>query len=664
MRTYAITAGLVIRHGERTWRLERHLDDQTLVFIDQVAGTPRTMTPAELQRDVLSKKFEVVFGDTPSPTSADKPVIPLVKTLEDVPAHQRTEVGRRYRYLMHLRKKGVSRGMRARIRAEIKALKGHLPPRHTDDNVEKDADVPSPSTVMDWMRRFELSGNNLLSLLTRHATRHNPKRLDAIVQKIGREKVRSYFCARKRPTIESTQREINAALSKEKPLEDGTVKSISLSSVRRLIEEIDPYDRDVARFGAAHARNKWRYSLGGIGAARPMQRYEIDHTTIDVVVISDTTGMPLGRPTITIVIDAFSGCVAGLFISFWGTGLATTIAALKVAIQPKDELCAAQGLEKKWLPYGIPMLMVVDNGLEFHSSQFHEIAMHLCMDLRFCAVRRPWLKPFVERALKTYQSYLPFPGRVEKKLDNYLPLKPEKTATITFSALCSGILKGFVEIHPFEASERRLLLPYDLFSEGMERMLPPSLPISTSELDIIVAATKELTIGNEGAVTNYLRYNSVELQDMRRAIKANFRTQVKFNPEDLSHVYVKDPRTNGWLWVPSCHPEYTDGLSMVQHKAIRAQLKSGLEQRQIPEYLARAKLELAEMWNSQAVVGKRLQAAQLRAMAGLTSTHALTGAPAQPPTPPPAPEEAKLITPEELHVPAMEIPDFEAIELV
>ena len=664
MKTYAITAGLVIRHGERTWRLERHLDDQTLVFIDQVAGTPRTMTPAELQRDVLSKKFEVVFGDTPSPTSADKPVIPLVKTLEDVPAHQRKEVGRRYRYLMYLRKKGVSRGMRDRIKAEIKALNGRLPPRHTDDKVETDADVPSPSTVMDWMRRFELSGNNLLSLLTRHATRHNPKRLDAIVQKIGREKVRSHFCTRKRPTIESTQLQINAALSKETPLKDGTFKTISLSSVHRLIKEIDPYDRDVERFGAAYARNKWRYSLSGIGAARPMQRYEIDHTTIDVVVISDTTGMPLGRPTITIVIDAFSGCVAGLFISFWGTGLATTIAALKVAIQPKDELCAAQGLEKKWLPYGIPMLMVVDNGLEFHSPQFHEIAMHLCMDLRFCAVRRPWLKPFVERALKTYQSYLPFPGRVEKKLDNYLPLKPEKTATITFSALCSGILKGFVEIHPFEAGERRLRLPYDLFSEGMERMLPPSLPISTSELDIIVAATNELMIGNEGAVTTYLRYNSIELQDMRRAIKANFRTQVKFNPEDLSHVYVRDPRTNGWLWVPSCHPEYTDGLSMVQHKAIRAQLKSGLEQRQIPEYLARAKLELAEMWNSQAVVGKRLQAAQLRAMAGLTSTHALTGAPAQPPTPPPAPEETKLITPEDLHVPATEIPDFEAIELV
>lgn len=664
MRTYALTVGLVIRHGDRTWRLERHLNDQTLVFIDQIAGTPLTTTPAALQRDVLSKKFEIVFGDVPSSNSTCTVTSPLVKTLDDLPEHQRKEVERRYRYVIHMRKKGLGRGMRARIQVSIKDLLGRLPPRHTDPEVELDSGIPSASTVMEWMRRFEESGGNLLSLLTRHAVRTSPKRLDIAVLRIGREKVRTFYCTRNRPTLVETKAQIDTALLKEPPNEDGTPKSISLPSVRRLVQEILPYDRDVARYGSSFARNKWRYSLGGIDVARPMQRYEIDHTTIDVAVISDVTGMPLGRPTISVVIDSFSGYVVGFFISFWGTGLAAAIAALKVAIQPKDEYCVAQGLAKNWLPYGIPILMVVDNGLEFHSPQFHQIAMHLSMDLRFCAVRRPWLKPFVERALKTYQNYLPFPGRVEKPLNNYLPLKPDKTAAITFSALSSGILKGFVEIHAFEPGERRLAMPFDLFSEGMARLLPPSLPTGTEELDIIVAVTKELVIGNEGVVSNYLRYNSLELQDIRRAIKENFRTQVKFNPEDLSSVYMQDPRTKGWLWVPSCDPDYTHGLSIVQHKAIRSRLKSDLERRQIPEHLARAKRELAELWNCQAVIGKRLQGAQLRALSGLTSSHALIGGPTQRPSAPLESNEKKLVTKADLLMPTTEIPDFNAIELV
>ena len=666
MNTYALTVGLTIRHGDRTWRLERHLQDDTLVFMDVITGTPHTLTPAALQRDVLAKKFEIVSGDSPVASAGTTLTVPLVKTLDDFPPHQAKEVRRRYRYIMHFKRKGLRRGMRRRIQLAIKELKGLLPPNHTDEALEIDPKVPSPSSIIEWMKRWEESGGNLLSLLTRHAVRKTPKRLDPEVLRIGREKVRTFFCTSERRTMAQTEVQINAALMSQAARNGTEPKTISISSVRRLIQEISPFDRDEKRYGPTCARNNWRYALRGIGAERPMQRYEIDHTVIDVVVVSDTTGMPLGRPVITVVVDAFSGCVAGFFISFWGTGLANTLAALKVAISPKGEYEQSQGLSVRWLPFGIPALMVVDNGLEFHSRQFHTIAMYLNMNLRFCAVRQPWLKPFVERTLGTLCSYLPTQGRVEKRLDNYLPLKPEKTATITFSALCAGILKGFVEIHPFEPNERKLWLPYDRFGEGMAKLLPPSLPTSTSELDLIVAVSKEMTVAQEGVVSNYLRYCSVELQTLRQQVGANFRTAVKFNPEDLATVHIQDPGTKGWLAVPSCLPEYTEGLSIVQHKAIRARLKADLARRQVGEHLLRAKAELADMWNSQAVIGKRLQGAQLRALSGLTSSHALLGS-ARSPSPirsEKAPDPVQLLTEEELRPAEAEIPDFEAFAMV
>lgn len=673
MKTYALSVGLVVRSGDRTWRLERQLQDDLLVFMDQISGTPHTMTPSALQRRVLANELDIVSGD-PASESMTNISAPLVKTLDDLPYRQSKEVRRRYRYVMYMKRKGLRRGMRVPIAKAIKSLGGKLPmleaveaaQEDTEKEVATDARPPSESTVMEWMKRWDESGGNLMSLLTRHAIRKSPKRLDAHVQRIGRDKVRRFYCTRRRPTIEATKTEIDKELKALADSQGTPAETISISSLRRMVAEISPYERDVARYGPGYARHKWRYSLSGIAVDRPMQRYEIDHTVLDVVVICDRTGMPLGRPTITIVVDAYSGIVAGLFISFWGTGLAACLAALKVAISPKDEYVAHNHLSVKWLPFGIPCLMVVDNGLEFHSPQFHNIAMYLAMDLRFCAVRQPWLKPFVERTLGELHGYLPSQGRVEKRLDNYLPPKPEASATITFGTLCSGLLKAFVEIHPFEVNERKLWLPFERFSEGMEKLLPPSLPTSTAELDLIVAVSKEYTVGNEGVVPNYLRYNSIELQKLRQDIGLTFRTAVKFNPEDLSMVHVQDPRSKGWLPVPSCMPEYTQGLSIVQHKAIRAQLKGEISRQDIAARLLRTKMELADMWNSRAAIGKRLQAAQLRGLSGLTSSHALLGSntASSEGTSAPTPEPVNLLTAEDMRPPAIEVPDFEAIEMV
>lgn len=175
--------------------------------------------------------------------------------------------------------------------------------------------------------------------------------------------------------------------------------------------------------------------------------------------MNDLTGLPMGRPTITVVVDSFSGYIVGIHVSFWSAGLANALAAFKIAIRPKDFLTEHAGLTNKWLAYGIPDLIVVDNGLEFHSKHFHTAAMHLATDVLHCAVRQPWLKPMVERAIGEINGYLPTAGRVEKQLTNYLPENPDKTACITFGALCTGLLKavalGEIRCHSVSQGRRQ-----------------------------------------------------------------------------------------------------------------------------------------------------------------------------------------------------------------
>jgi len=63
---------------------------------------------------------------------------------------------------------------------------------------------------------------------------------------------------------------------------------------------------------------------------------------------------------------------------------------------------------------------------------------------------------------------------------------------------------------------------------------------------------------------------SGDKQDKSRKEKV----QIKFDPMDLSTLYVYDPRPDldDWLPVPAVNQEYTKGLSIDEHKVIRSYL--------------------------------------------------------------------------------------------
>lgn len=623
---------MVIREGLRTWRLERTLDDSRNVFLDLESGAPKTLSTAELQRDLLAGKLQVVQEYPVAMDQQAESATRLVQTIEDLPVREQQRLKHRLAIVKHMLRRGIRKGMRARIDIELAKLPTRPAADDNKDELPFKTKAMSASTVMAWMRVYEQSGGNPLALLSGNCFRRSTGRLHPLILEIGRRKVRDFYCTRKRRSASATKVQIDAELARQaaRGRIDEVDAQVSMSTLRRLILEVSPYDRCVARYGPDYARNRWRYSLGGIEAPRVLARYEIDHTILDIVVVHDATGLPMGRPTITVVVDSCSGYIAGFFISFWSAGLASALSAFKVAIQPKDFLTEHADLRHRWLACGIPDLAVVDNGLEFHSRHFHAAAMHLAIDILHCAVRQPWLKPTVERTIGEINGFLPAAGRVEKPRNNYLPEKPEKTARISFGALCHGLLKAVVDVHPFEVNERRLDRAYDLYGEGLASQLAPRLASNFNELDIIMASAKTLTVGNEGVVKDYLRYNSPELQTVRRQVGLSYRAQVKFNPEDIHHVWVQNPIQKNWLKVPSCQPEYTERLSVVQHKAIRAIKKKELTLNNAAETLMRGRAEIMDLWGGALRSGKRLKSNFLKAADGFTSTSTLGVTPRKP----------------------------------
>lgn len=625
MSIYSLSTGLVVKRGDRTLEFERRLEDGTVVFTDQLDRAPERFAIGTLTRLISEGNLQVVRGERGDP-KAGETIAARICDIASLDDKYVQELCGRLSVINALKRMGLRRGMRRAIKRELPKLAARL----------EFSRLPSASAVMEWWRRLDLAEGNTHGAVNQNAVKAQPRRLLPEVEAVVKKTIRAEYCTRERQSMTAIQASADKQL--ESLVRGGAIPAeaakVSLSTLLRRAKDIDGYAMDASRYGPAFARRKWRESHRGVQATRVLERFEIDHTLLDIVVVCDMTGLPLGRPTITVVVDAFSGYVCGFFVSFWGTGLAPTMSALKQAIFPKDQFTReAFGLESDWLGYGTCELLVVDNGLEFHSNQFLRVAGLLNTDVRFCAVRQPWLKPIVERTMRSVNGYLPSRGKVERRIDNYLPINPDESAAIPFSGLCQGLLKAFVDVHPFEDNERKLARPYDLFADSFARVPPPNLVTDLKQLDIIVAPCKDLTVSGEGVVSDYLRYNSPELQDMRRRVGVKFRALIKTPHENIGRLFVQDPTSKSWLDVPSCCPEYTEGLSLVQHRAVRSFRRERLKEQDAIGVLLRRKAELAAFWANQVPKRRKRASNLIQRCVGLTSAQVLANVSGGPPAP-------------------------------
>jgi putative transposase len=66
-----------------------------------------------------------------------------------------------------------------------------------------------------------------------------------------------------------------------------------------------------------------------------------------------------------------------------------------------------------------------------------------------------------------------------------------------------------------------------------------------------------------------LLYNSSELARLRSSVQSTQKATVKYDPTDLSRIYVLDPTTHQFLEVPALSLEYTKGLTLWQHQVVK-----------------------------------------------------------------------------------------------
>lgn len=619
--------GLVLKHGNRLMVFKNQLDEKRVQFEYTDNGQYITETIGENYRAIrsgkyaLSQSFQASEGDKPN------------EALMTLPLHldpvKESAIAFKCKFIRAAIRERIPACSLPRLKVMIERLFEQIQ-KETDSEFKR-FNKPSASTVREWIRTYKRNGNMSYALVDKRGINKPSKRINRKADSLLDSMLSTHYLKLRGESARSTHRFMQLQIRAINKNEQQDLKCPSLSTLNRRINELPKMVVDRHRFGTAYAKNKWRYSMSGDQSTRIMERVEVDHTMLDIWVLDPISGLPLGRPWVTILIDRYSGYILGLHVSFYGPSASTIASALRMSIEPKDTLCEAiSGLQNYWSAYGVAEMYVMDNGKEMHSHRFRRIGWELQTDFIYNPVRQPWLKASIERTMMEVCRILPAAGRVYTPIKNALAPDPKKTSTVMFDDLCEGLLLWAIDVYPLRINRNLLTRPIDLWNEGRQSMPPIALPHSTQSLDLTMGIATERTVSGDGMVFEYLRYNSLELQDYCRRRNKSFRTEVRIVPDDISYAFINLPQEQRWIKADLVNRNYgADGpLSLLQHQIIRKEAGRKLNQKNAEEELFNAWHQLRDRWSLAVSKGRALKnQMDLIRCQNLTSARILTKQP-------------------------------------
>ena len=122
-----------------------------------------------------------------------------------------------------------------------------------------------------------------------------------------------------------------------------------------------------ARKGPKAARQEFAPVQPGLRPRAPLAIVQIDHTRADIELVDDRSRAVLGRPWLTLMLDLYTRCVLGLYLTF-GSPSATGVAmAIAQGVLPKADWLSQRGISVARPMSGIPQVIHLDSAREFRS---------------------------------------------------------------------------------------------------------------------------------------------------------------------------------------------------------------------------------------------------------------------------------------------------------
>lgn len=295
---------------------------------------------------------------------------------------------------------------------------------------------------------------------------------------------------------------------------------------------------EIQRHGVKAARQRLEARPGKLHIEQPLELIQIDHTLVDINLVSDDGSRVIGRPWLTLAIDVASRVVMGFYLTMDAPSSISVALCLAHAIQPKPE---SRQDPELWPMYGKPRRILVDNGKDLRSIALQRGCEQHGIELTWRPVREPHYGAHIERLMGTFMRMVhTLPGTTFSNARHRGDYPSERRACLTLQDLRLWFVEKIC--HSYHVRRHRgigmppLLAWEHAFTQDNGVHLLPETPITPIDIrrDFYPFVMRRLQrTGVQWARSRYWHSSLAELIHVERNV------MVHYNPLDPSRVWVR-----------------------------------------------------------------------------------------------------------------------------
>ena len=421
------------------------------------------------------------------------------------------------------------------------------------------------------LRRCRDAGGDLTALLPGRSSggRNKPRVPPASEAALDRI-IRELYLTPQKPTAAQVVRDVIGCCGAQ------DLRAPSANTIRRRLKALSLADR--RRRDEEHPETKPVHGHAP-PARHPLDLVQIDHTPVDLVLVDPIDREPIGRPWITVAIDAYSRCIAGFHITLEAPSATSVGLCLTHVAMDKTPWLALREVTADWPMQGKPRRIGVDNASEFHSQAFERGCDQHGIGIDWRPPGRPHFGGVVERVIGTLMGLVhAAPGTTFSNVGQRGGYDSDKSACLTLEELerwFAIAIAKFYHLRPHEGLDGQP--PLRRWQAGIADFAAEggAIPVPRNARAYLVDFLPVLrrSLQRDGITIDHLTYFSSALRAWITARDRSGALLVRRDPRDLSRVFVLDPLNGGYLEVPT-RDLSRPAISLWEHRLARRRLRA------------------------------------------------------------------------------------------
>ncbi len=434
------------------------------------------------------------------------------------------------------------------------------------------------ATLYRWIKQYR-AYRCLSSLIPRkRGWTEGKHRIPLFADKVICEVIEDFYLTPQRPKIQKAVMEVLRRCRQQ------GIAPPSPSTIRARIASIPEKIQLRGRGFADKARHKFLPAPGTFpNADFPLSVVQIDHTSVDIILVDDVYRKPIGRPWITLAIDVYSRMVTGYYLSFDAPSETSVAICVSHAILPKDEWMVLHKVDSKWPVWGVPKTIHVDNAGEFRSYNFQRSCLMYNIHLEFRPVKRPHYGGHIERLLGTLLNEIHgLSGTTFSSVKDREGYDAEKYATMTKSEFETWFVTLICKVYHQRMHSTLGRSPNRMWDLGVfgnnenDGIGMPPRPTDRQTIFLDFLPLYYRTVQTFGVTIDDVSYYSEALRPWinMKDKETGKKTQLIFrrDPRDISHLFFFDPDIKQYFKVPFAD-QSLPSMSIWEYRQAKRKLK-------------------------------------------------------------------------------------------